>query len=198
MGNSCNRKASAGILPRKAAGDEAAPDPEDLPVTTASPARPATARTLTAARVVPWAAQVVVALILLQTLYFKFTYAPETRYIFADRGGRPAATLVGVLELVAAVLLLTGGRRAALGAVLALGLIGGAILTHLTSLGIVVKNPETGEGDGGLLFGLAVAVAVGSLAVLAYRWRQLPYADRLAVTSRTASHPSTDPPGDDR
>jgi hypothetical protein len=134
---------------------------------------------LSAATVVPWAAAVGVAMILLQTLYFKFTYAPETRYIFADRGGRPAATLVGMLELVAAVLLLTGGRRQALGALIALGLIGGAIVTHLTSLGVAVKNPDTGESDGGFLFALAVAVAIGSVAVLIYRWRQLPYVDQV-------------------
>ncbi|MBY0455872.1 MAG: hypothetical protein K2V38_00895 [Gemmataceae bacterium] len=119
-----------------------------------------------------------VAVILAQTLFFKFTYAPETAYIFDGRGGRPAATLVGTLELVAAILLLIP-RRAAVGAGLALGLIGGAIFTHITALGIEVKNPTTGEGDGGLLFALAVAVAVGSLVVLAVRRRQLPLADRL-------------------
>ena len=128
---------------------------------------------------IPWSAQIVVALILLQTLFFKFTYAPETAYIFEGRGGRPAATLVGAFELVAAVLLLCGGRWAACGAALALGLIGGAIMTHLTSLGIEVKNPTTGEGDGGLLFGLALVVAAGSLVVLAFRWKQLPVVPRL-------------------
>ena len=128
--------------------------------------------------IVPWAAQLVVAVILAQTLFFKFTYAPETRYIFESRGGRPAATLVGLVELVCVVLLLIP-RTAAIGAALALAVIGGAIMTHLMSLGIEVKNPDTGEGDGGLLFGLALAVAVGSLVVLAFRWRQLPFIDRL-------------------
>jgi hypothetical protein len=127
---------------------------------------------------VPWAAQLVVVVILAQTLFFKFTYAPETRYIFESRGGRPAATLVALAELVCVVLLLIP-RTAAVGAALALAVIGGAITTHLTSLGIEVKNPVTGEGDGGLLFGLALAVAVGSLVVLAFRWRQLPYVGRL-------------------
>lgn len=127
----------------------------------------------------PWAAQIVVALILLQTLYFKFTYAPETAYIFESRGGRPAATAVGTFELVAAVLLLCGGRWAACGAVLALGLMAGALFTHLTSLGIAVKDPATGAGDGGLLFGLALAVTAGSLIVLAFRWRELPLLPRL-------------------
>lgn len=131
------------------------------------------------AAAVPWAAQVVVALILLQTLYFKFTYAPETAYIFEGRGGRPAATAVGTLELVAAGLLLCGGRWAAGGAGLALGLMAGALFTHLTALGIAVKDPVTGEGDGGLLFGLALTVTAGSLVVLAYRWRELPVVPRL-------------------
>ena len=130
--------------------------------------------------IVPWAAQILVAVILAQTLFFKFTYAPETRYIFESRGGRPAATLVGLAELVCVVLLLIP-RTAATGAALALAVIGGAILTHLTSLGIEVKNPDSGEGDGGLLFGLALAVAAGSLVVLWYRWHGLPFSDRVAV-----------------
>jgi uncharacterized membrane protein YphA (DoxX/SURF4 family) len=147
-----------------------------------APHEPIAGRT---ALVAAWVCQVAVAVILLQTLYFKFTYAPETAYIFDGRGGRPAATLVGVLELVAAVLLLIPGQ-AATGAALALGLIGGAIFTHLTALGIEVKNPETGEGDGGLLFGLAVTVAVGAAVVLAVRWRQLPLLDRFVGVAVTA------------
>jgi uncharacterized membrane protein YphA (DoxX/SURF4 family) len=117
---------------------------------------------------VPWGAQIAVAAILAQTLYFKFTYAPETEVIFGPRGGRLAATLVGILELICVILLLIP-RTAAVGAALALFVISGAIFTHLTSLGIEVA------GDGGLLFGLAVAVALGALVVLAYRWRQLPF-----------------------
>ena len=125
-------------------------------------------------KLIPWAAQVIVALILAQTLFFKFTYAPETEVIFADRGGRPAATALGVVELLCVILLLVP-RTAAIGAALSLLVISGAIFTHLTSLGIQVVDPATGEGDGGLLFGLALVVAVGSLVVLAFRWRQLPF-----------------------
>jgi hypothetical protein len=121
---------------------------------------------------VSWVAQLGVAAILAQTLYFKFTYAPETQVIFADRGGRLAATAIGLAELLCVVLLLIP-RAAAVGAALALLVIGGALFTHLTSLGIAVTDPATGESDGGLLFCLAVAVAVGSLVVLAVRWRQL-------------------------
>lgn len=125
-------------------------------------------------KVIPWTAQILVALVLAQTLSFKFTYAPETQAIFADRGGRPAATAVGLVELLCVILLLVP-RTAAIGAALSLLVISGAIFTHLTSLGIQVVDPATGEKDGGLLFGLALTVAVGSMVVLAFRWRQLPY-----------------------
>lgn len=128
--------------------------------------------------VASWTARVVAAAILLQTLYFKFTYAPETATIFDARGGRPAATLVGVLELVAAGLLLAP-RTPAVGAALALGLMGGALATHLTALGVEVRNPATGEGDGGLLFALAVVVAACSAVVLAIHRRDLPLVARL-------------------
>jgi hypothetical protein len=126
------------------------------------------------ARVVTWAAQVVVAVVLAQTLFFKFSYAPETQVIFADRGGRAAATVVGLLELVCVVLLLVP-RTAALGALLALVTISGALFTHLTSLGISIPiAPGSEETDGGTLFVLALLVAAGSLVVLGVRRRQLP------------------------
>ncbi|MEO2092005.1 MAG: DoxX family protein [Gemmataceae bacterium] len=150
----------------------------DVPVT-APP--PATNRRPLPLVVLAWVAQIVVAVILAQTLVFKFTYAPETRYIFEARGGRPAAAAVGLAELVCVVLLLVP-RTAAVGALLSLGVIGGALFTHLTALGIQVQNPDTGEWDGGLLFGLAVAVAVGSLVVLAVRWKQLPFVNRLLTS----------------
>ena len=123
--------------------------------------------------VTPWAAQIAVAGILAQTLFFKFTYAPETQAIFADRGGRLAATAVGLAELLCVILLLVP-RTAALGALLSLAVISGAIFTHLNSLGLQIIDPATGESDGGLLFGLAVTVFVGSIVVLWFRWRQLP------------------------
>lgn len=126
------------------------------------------------AAIVPWVAQGIVAIILAQTLFFKFTYAPETQAIFESRGGRPIATFVGFVELICVVLLLTP-RLAGAGAALSLAVISGALFTHLTSLGIQVVNPNTGEGDSGLLFGLAVTVAIGSLVILSYRWREVPY-----------------------
>ena len=119
-----------------------------------------------------WVCQLVAAGILAQTLFFKFTYAPETQVIFARLGGRPAATLVGVMELACVVLLLLP-RATIFGALLALGVIAGAIGTHLFVIGIEVVDPATGRGDGGLLFGLAVAVAVLAAAVLALRRQEV-------------------------
>jgi uncharacterized membrane protein YphA (DoxX/SURF4 family) len=126
------------------------------------------------AGMVSWLAQISVAVILSQTLFFKFTYAPETQVIFGERGGRLAAAAVGLIELVCVVLLLIP-RTSALGALLSLAVISGAIFTHLTSLGIQIADPTTGETDGGLLFGLALTVAMGSVVVLWFRWRQLPW-----------------------
>ena len=104
--------------------------------------------------------RLVVAAILAQTLYFKFTGAPESVYIFQTLGIEPWGRIgSGVAELVAAVLLLLP-RTAVWGAVLSLGVISGAILSHLTMLGIEV------QGDGGLLFGLAVVVFVGSAVIV--------------------------------
>lgn len=119
--------------------------------------------------IVSWIAQVVVAAILLQTLFFKFTGAEESIYIFEKVGAEPRGRYAsGVMELIAAGLLFSGGRRAAIGAALAMGVITGAIGAHLTKLGIEV------QGDGGLLFGLALAVFAGSAVVLFIRRGQLP------------------------
>jgi putative oxidoreductase len=115
-----------------------------------------------------WVLQVVVAVILLQTLFFKFTGAPESVYIFTTVGAEPWGRYgSGVMELVAAVLLLIPGM-VAIGAMLAAGVGVGAVFSHLTVLGIDV------QGDGGLLFGLACVVLVGSAIVLALHRRELP------------------------
>jgi hypothetical protein len=115
-----------------------------------------------------WLLQIVVAVILLQTLFFKFTGAPESIYIFTTVGAEPWGRYgSGVMELVAAVLLLIPGT-VAIGALLAVGVGIGAIFSHLTLLGIEV------QGDGGLLFALACVVLVASAIVLAVHRRELP------------------------
>jgi uncharacterized membrane protein YphA (DoxX/SURF4 family) len=109
------------------------------------------------------------ALILLQTLFFKFTGAEESIYIFTKVGMEPwGRYATGSLELVAAILLFSS-CHAWLGALLALGVICGALFSHLTVLGISVK------GDHGLLFGLAVAVFVMSGIVAYLNRAQIPF-----------------------
>jgi uncharacterized membrane protein YphA (DoxX/SURF4 family) len=105
-------------------------------------------------RIVLWILRIVPAIILLQTLYFKFSAAPESVYIFSTLGLEPWGRIfVGVLEMIASVLLLVP-RTTLLGAILGMGLMGGAIFSHLTKLGIVVMD------DGGELFILALIVFV--------------------------------------
>src|SRR5688572_3751053 len=88
------------------------------------------------AAIASWIAQLTAAVIFAQTLFFKFTAAPESVYIFTTLGVEPWGRVAsGCAELVAAALLLYW-RTAALGSLLALGVIGGAIASHLTKLGI--------------------------------------------------------------
>ena len=129
-----------------------------------------------------WACRIIAAIILLQTLFFKFTAAPESVYIFTKLGAfihtyLPFASIgtvevsarigSGIMELVAAVLLLTP-RFVWAGAILAMAATGGAIVSHLTFLGIEV------QGDKGLLFFLAIAVLVTSVIALFLHRMQIP------------------------
>jgi hypothetical protein len=118
--------------------------------------------------VASWALQLIVAGILLQTLFFKFTGAAESVYIFSTLGAEPWGRIgSGVIELIAAILLLTPAT-VTIGAVLALGVMAGAILSHVTVLGIEVHS------DGGLLFFLAIVVFTASAAILILRRGEIP------------------------
>lgn len=146
---------------------------------------------------------VYVSFVFVQSLFFKFTRAPETIYIFESRldpwaaslgfsgvfapGGVFSAYVIGSIELIASVLLLAGmliaNRRVlqALGAALGLGVISGAIFFHLfTPLGIAVQNTD-GSSDGGQLFALACGVWIACAGLLwirrdvACRCRRGPY-----------------------
>ena len=131
--------------------------------------------------IVSWILQLTVAAILFQTLFFKFTGAEESVYIFSTLGIEPWGRIgSGLVEAVAVILLLYP-PTAVYGAILALGTISVAIFSHLTKLGIVVKD------DGGLLFALALIVFVGSLTLLWLRRAEVPvvgdrYFRRLSVS----------------
>jgi hypothetical protein len=127
--------------------------------------------------IVSWGLQLLVAGILLQTLFFKFTGAEESVYIFTKVGAEPWGRIgSGVAELVAAAMLLTPSL-VPYGALLTIAVMSGAILSHLTVLGIEVK------GDGGLLFGLAVTCFAGGLIVLALRRTEIPVVGRFLGAS---------------
>jgi len=148
-----------------------------------SQAIPANSSSATASvLVISWICRIVAAIILLQTLFFKFTAAPESVYIFTKLGeflhsylpllplngveqwGRIGS---GVMELIAAIFLLTP-RFVWAGALLAIAATAGAIASHLTFLGIEV------QGDKGLLFGLAITVVVTSAIALYVHRKQIP------------------------
>lgn len=118
--------------------------------------------------ILSWICRIAAAVILVQTLFFKFTAAPESVYIFTKVGLEPWGRIgSGVAELIAAILILIPATTW-VGAGLALAIMAGAIFSHLTVIGISVM------GDGGLLFGLAVAVAACSALLLFLQRRRLP------------------------
>ncbi len=105
--------------------------------------------------------------ILLQTLYFKFTGAPESVFIFSSLGVEPwGRYLSGITELLAATLILIPSTQA-FGALLAFGIMVGAVLSHIFILGIAI------QGDGGLLFGLGLCVAISCSAIIAFHRDEL-------------------------
>jgi uncharacterized membrane protein YphA (DoxX/SURF4 family) len=117
--------------------------------------------------ILTWLFRLAAAIIMLQTLYFKFSAAPESVYIFTTLGLEPWGRIgIGSLELVASILIVIP-KTTSLGALLAVGVMAGAILSHLTKLGIVVQN------DGGQLFTLALAVFICSAILLVIYRKQL-------------------------
>ncbi|MBX3653006.1 MAG: hypothetical protein KF686_02400 [Ramlibacter sp.] len=161
---------------------------------TLTPATPSRARSG-----VLWGLTLYIAFVFIQSLFFKFSDSPETQYIFGTldawgaslgfpglfaHSGIFSQYAVGTAELVASGLLLAGllARRPlvhALGALMALGVISGALFFHLfTPLGVQVRNVD-GTLDGGELFALACGVWVAA-AVIAWLRR----ADLLGFVAR--------------
>ena len=113
--------------------------------------------------------RIVVALILIQTLRFKFTAHPDSVYIFETIGLEPYGRIsIGLLELVASILLLIP-KTIWIGALLTIGLMGGAIIFHLTKLGIVIKE------DSGILFYTAILTFLLSIIILHAQRKEIIY-----------------------
>jgi putative oxidoreductase len=119
-------------------------------------------------KLVDWIARIVAALVLLQTLFFKFQGAEESVFIFSQLGVEPWGRYAsGFLELAASILILAP-RTVWMGCLLGLGLMSGAILSHIAVLGIVVQD------DGGLLFGLGIVVFLSCLVSLVIHRADIP------------------------
>ncbi len=118
-------------------------------------------------KIISWVCQIIAAIILSQTLFFKFTGAPESIALFTKLGveswGRIGS---GVMELIAVILLLIP-RTSVLGALLGVAIMLGAIFSHLTVLGILWAGDAT-------LFILAVVTLICCLIVVTLRRQQIP------------------------
>ena len=114
--------------------------------------------------------RVVVAFILAQTLFFKFTGAEESRELFAILGMEPWGRIgIGIIELISVIFLLS--RFYIIGAIISLSIISTANFLHFTKLGIVVND------DGGALFTMSIIVIVMSLW-LVYYWNSMRSKDK--------------------
>lgn len=110
--------------------------------------------------IISWVLRLTVAIILLQTLYFKFTAHPDSVHIFSALGVEPWGRIgLGIVELITAILILTPKTKI-IGMINSLGIILGAVFSHLLVLGVNVGN------DGGSLFTLAIIVLIASTLFL--------------------------------
>jgi hypothetical protein len=120
-----------------------------------------------------WIVKLTAVIILVQTLFFKFTGAEESVYIFQTLGIEPLGRIgSGIVELIASILILIP-RTTLIGALLGLGTMAGALFSHLFVLGIVVKD------DGGTLFSLAIITLICCLILVYNQKHKIPDLLRL-------------------
>ena len=106
--------------------------------------------------IISWLLRIIASVILLQTLYFKLTAQPESVELFTKLGVEPWGRIgTGIIELIASILLIIPAT-VFVGAFMSIGLMAGAIISHLTIIGI------ESQGDGGALFSLAIIVLICS------------------------------------
>lgn len=116
--------------------------------------------------IISWLLRIAASLILLQTLYFKFTAQPEAVELFTKLGVEPWGRIgTGIIELITGILLLIP-TSVFVGALLGVGLMIGAIASHITVIGIV------SQGDGGQLFIMAIIVLVCCIVILVLHKQQ--------------------------
>lgn len=126
-----------------------------------------------------WVLQLIVAAIFVMALIPKLTGDEGSKALFEVLGVEPMGRLAaGVFELIAVVLILVP-KTAAVGGVLSLGIMGGAILSHLTKLGVSIDAAALGQPalepiNGPSMFIMAIVVFLASLGVAVIRRSQLP------------------------
>ena len=126
---------------------------------------------------ISWIFQIIVAVILAQTLFFKFAGAQESVDLFTKVGMEPHGRIItGVLELIVVVLILIP-HSVTYGAILSLGLMSGAILAHLTKLGF--------QGDAGSLAALGITAWIGSAIILFLRRDQIPLIGKMVLKTNS-------------
>jgi putative oxidoreductase len=112
-----------------------------------------------------WVLRLLVSIILLQTLYYKFTAHPDSIYIFSQLGVEPWGRIgLGIIELFTAILIL-GPRTKYIGMILSLFIIIGAVFSHLLVIGFNI------HGDGGGLFSLALIIFISDILFFMINWK---------------------------
>ena len=124
-------------------------------------------------KILSWIARLLAAVILLQTLFYKFTGAKESKFIFTELGAEPWGRIgSGIMELIASILILIPATTA-YGALIGLGIMGGAILSHILVLGLAVQD------DHGQLFVYALLVFISCLCLVWINRKSLPVLKKL-------------------
>lgn len=114
-----------------------------------------------------WICALIAAGIMMETLFFKFSGAAESRYIFSKMGTDPYMRWTqGVWELLAALGLLIPGWHW-LGGILTLGDMGAAIISHMTWLGYAAL------GDHELLLGMALTTFTCGFTIVVLHRHQI-------------------------
>ncbi|MBP9933761.1 MAG: DoxX family protein [Chitinophagaceae bacterium] len=132
---------------------------------------------MTLKNILIWALRLIAAVIMLQTLYFKFTAHPQSVALFTTIGLEPYGRIgIGVMELIASLLILIP-RTTSIGAILAAGLMSGALFFHLTTLGIEV------DGDS-VLFIYALITFIAALILIAFNAQKLLAMFRLILKGK--------------
>ena len=117
--------------------------------------------------IISWVLRLAIAIIFIQTLYFKFTAHPDSVYIFSELGVEPYGRVgLGIIELITAILLMVNSTKI-IAIFLSIGIIIGAIGSHILVIGTSV------QGDGGGLFALAWVVLLAGIVLLFIHKKEL-------------------------